>query len=693
MCAAPVKTASEDDSIWKGLDEDTFRRTIVALAKASNNVPGDTRDYSSFGWENRHLVGHSTNYSLLISDEQHIADDLAYVACFREGVKAVSAVALEEHVNCPGLTVRLAANASIPQQVSEQLNAILQLLRSRAEKGLQHLILTSMPKSTDRHAVISERLCISSVFHAVVDLDRERIHGRLRSEHWHTPSYYRHDSNLRKSLYQDLLALLPDIRKIHAIRPFAVRLESLCNDYKEVDVDFVDPAEGIRLLQKAIRSSSDFRAAIESRLAETSEVSFANAWRSNKHLQQVAKIGNYWDLCVFLAKTADRYRDLFKRLNLELLRPYIPGVSSISIKNRFVECYVHAEIQLATFYAMTPDFDNRTPRVLGVSKSACYLCDLFLSLHGRFFVSRSHGRLYDQWTVPDLAEYRPEQRREYRRIIQEMYKACCTSLANTGRSMRNWPLESTCNLHELLSSIATSTVTVDSSQSTIKGASPSRQTVSEMLNSEAPASEPVREKGAHPDHDTPAKEPSSPQTPDKSHIPSNLDKTEPEGLRRSLENLTIENLNRLNISTFSSSTKSNDKTPKPLLKRTLTQRTPYSVVIQGICICFETEEPTRGKIRVKTQSNHSEIPADAINVDTMAPGEVVDFYRDNEIPNLSLNLVRKGHEPINIELQWLLPLSATAKANLSLSLSLSSDDAHVFTSLQSLSMEHKLGTC
>ena len=62
---------------------------------------------------------------------------------------------------------------------------------------------------------------------------------------------------------------------------------------------------------------------------------------------------------------------------------------------------VHAEVQLFLFYEQQPRVSR--PRIIGSSKSACYLCDLFIQLHGEFSVPRTHGRLYDRWMLPDHA--------------------------------------------------------------------------------------------------------------------------------------------------------------------------------------------------------------------------------------------------------------------------------------------------
>ena len=62
---------------------------------------------------------------------------------------------------------------------------------------------------------------------------------------------------------------------------------------------------------------------------------------------------------------------------------------------------VHAEVQLLLFYEQQPHVSR--PRIIGSSKSACYLCDLFIQLHGGFSNSRTHGKLYDRWILPEHA--------------------------------------------------------------------------------------------------------------------------------------------------------------------------------------------------------------------------------------------------------------------------------------------------
>lgn len=63
---------------------------------------------------------------------------------------------------------------------------------------------------------------------------------------------------------------------------------------------------------------------------------------------------------------------------------------------------IHAEIQLLFYYDQQAQTPLR-PRVICASKNACYLCNAFLSLHNQFYTPKTHGKLYPQWTLPNLS--------------------------------------------------------------------------------------------------------------------------------------------------------------------------------------------------------------------------------------------------------------------------------------------------
>ena len=138
-------------------------------------------------------------------------------------------------------------------------------------------------------------------------------------------------------------------------------------------------------------------------------------------VRRMNKIGRYWGLCEDLVKDARRYGDLFKSIHLQIVpryqayTPYPP----LTLGGR-ITYYVHAEIQLLSFYNLNYNLGCQKPRVLGVSKGACYLCDLFVIKDRQFHITKTHGKLYHQWNFPDLKRYTGQQREEYRRILAEM---------------------------------------------------------------------------------------------------------------------------------------------------------------------------------------------------------------------------------------------------------------------------------
>ena len=75
------------------------------------------------------------------------------------------------------------------------------------------------------------------------------------------------------------------------------------------------------------------------------------------------------------------------------------------------------------------------PRVICSSKSACYLCSLFFKLHGRFYVLRTHGRLYHKWTLPDRHVLVPEMRRLDFDVLSKRF----SDVLKVRIALRQWP--------------------------------------------------------------------------------------------------------------------------------------------------------------------------------------------------------------------------------------------------------------
>ena len=224
-------------------------------------------------------------------------------------------------------------------------------------------------------------------------------------------------------------------------------MDELCALYQAIDGHFDNAEEKQAALKQALRKSYDLLTSNGTCTLETTITSCGLSPGSicqDKHVRQVYKLGRYWGLCVDMANAARKFRFLFQTMSLEYIQQYEPTTSSISksTNKTFVECYVHAEIQILLYHDSHPSIGYLKPRVLGVSKSACYLCNIFILEHRDFFITKTHGRLYDQWALPDLAEYSPEHRQKYRRILAAMDIGMQTAIRRQPYFKRKYPLGS-----------------------------------------------------------------------------------------------------------------------------------------------------------------------------------------------------------------------------------------------------------
>jgi hypothetical protein len=274
---------------------------------------------------------------------------------------------------------------------------------------------------------LTREICAQQIFEQVVILSRTRIHSRLQSTHWKKPAYYRSGS---EPLHQGLKKFSHWLRHQHPKSRsegalLIQQLDNICSVCQRIDVLTGDTEEELQHLKEIVRMCYDVCTSNGNFTIENTISAYGFDPKhvcDNKYIRQIDKIGRYWGSCRLMAEASRKYNDMFMNIRLQILQPYMELKSPISFKGGVVSCHVHAEIQLLVFYGSNPDLPTSTPRTLGVSKSACYLCDLFIQKHGQFFITKTHGRLHDQWTVPDLAEFSPNQRSGYQRILSEMNK-------------------------------------------------------------------------------------------------------------------------------------------------------------------------------------------------------------------------------------------------------------------------------
>jgi hypothetical protein len=129
--------------------------------------------------------------------------------------------------------------------------------------------------------------------------------------------------------------------------------------------------------------------------------------------EAIGKLARYYSATFELVCAArDRTCRVFQNVQVEPFQIQMPASLQKS------PWKVHAEIQLLFFYELYPRYQR--PRFICSSKSACYLCNLFFFLHGGFHVPRTHGRLYDKWTLPDWLDVPVERHGELSRIATRL---------------------------------------------------------------------------------------------------------------------------------------------------------------------------------------------------------------------------------------------------------------------------------
>lgn len=283
------------------------------------------------------------------------------------------------------------------------------------------------------------------------------MHGRLQSKHYKPPDH--HDQKDRRPLSQELQGLSRHVTSAKNSAELKEKLTALSSSYRRVDDCTRGTAEEESILRSVAQQSFDF-CTPEGRTIERTITSYGfNDLKilEDKHIRQVNKLGRYWGLCRDLADASRKYGRVFETIKLRPLVRYDVFNAPIPNKPGRMPCHVHAEIQLLIFYCLHPDSITPRPRILGVSKAACYLCDLFILNHRHFFVTKTHGRLYALWNVPDLAEYNQAQLSEIRRVLVAMDKEIEKAVAKN-HTARRWPTESYVHLPPLF---LTSPVTSD----------------------------------------------------------------------------------------------------------------------------------------------------------------------------------------------------------------------------------------
>ena len=410
-----------------------------ALLSSLLTVPGPEQECD--------LPPESEGYQLSVGREKQLADSLAFLSATKDDGYKVMAVAVEEHLDKNGMTIRLASNSGDLSGIKSGFQNIADILMRAAARSESGSLARVQLLLTDVVLVESKDSLKEYLLKCIVKLDMKKILSRLRSRHapWSQKLAGRQTlvSVLDGAVKHPSLKLnggkakgqLPKIQaQVQRLKDLFMQLEALPDRKLETELGFTI-LQNILVQARKISSGAGLEVVLRRSATIGSPPQRAPPLDPNtiKSLPKtLRKISRYLSLSEDLVDAARNPKhSIFQRITIETLtRPNIDRSFIVKEPSSFEEVLsrvgrqsrqatvpshvrqnyltrmtgtgtpwkVHAEIQLLYHYDMSPD--ARPPRIICSSKSACYLCHLFIQTHGRFRVSRTHGRLYDRWILP-----------------------------------------------------------------------------------------------------------------------------------------------------------------------------------------------------------------------------------------------------------------------------------------------------
>ncbi|KAI9764608.1 MAG: hypothetical protein M1840_008342 [Geoglossum simile] len=402
-------------TLWDNTQPQTFIKTVALLQKlnATPALPAE----NSIGEFSARLSDQGKR-SMTIEKERDLAGYLSFLIASTNNPLKVTALCVEENSDATCMTIRLAVNSGDLTQVKEGLESIAKILMQVAKEKRN-------PAATDSATPLLQQ---------IVTMNRDRILSRLRFK-YRTKGKPPIVPRLYGAVCGPLAPKAPkgiSADELSILREYVTKLLEI---YKRIEKR---PEQELLLeLVKCAYEISSQRS-LEALLKHSA---LQRCERESVH-KATCKLGRYYSASRFLIAAA-RKLSIFGRIRVETIRPPPQkppvGDSKISINDLLDSLFsklpseqrqtmktsayailkrrgadadatvseslshkyrVHAEIQLLLHYALNADANSLQPRVIYASKSACFLCNLFLKFYGQFFTPKTHGRLYEKWAVP-----------------------------------------------------------------------------------------------------------------------------------------------------------------------------------------------------------------------------------------------------------------------------------------------------
>ena len=373
--------------------------------------------------------------------EKELAESFAFLAATTDDPKKVVAACVEEGEKNECLTVRLAINNGGLDHVTAGFDRMAKIFERVAGKCSPSLT-SALSWNTQEQSRIDEEQ--HALLYEAIALNQNRILVRLRSCHATLRCSFKKKKMQRGKVIPQLYkainaqglaqksgvvpllftALKADVDKLYGL--FAkledlTTLKAVSSPGLEILVQMVTTCQHVherRILHQVLARSPGLdpntRASITLIITKLSRYFSVSQFL----LQAARKYPVFMRVRVSAvcfrapnlpateldSKTADLIHSLLDGPKLSKLTSKFRGLSSTAIEDHLcqeatVAVPVHAEVQLLFYYERNTC--NMPPRIICSSKQACFLCDLFFKIHGRFTIPSTHGRLYEKWALPE----------------------------------------------------------------------------------------------------------------------------------------------------------------------------------------------------------------------------------------------------------------------------------------------------
>ncbi|KAF2498442.1 hypothetical protein BU16DRAFT_558502 [Lophium mytilinum] len=384
--------------------------------------------------------------TLSMRHEQAILESLSFLLASSDKPDRILALCIEEKRNPPGMILSYAVNIDGQEVLRVGINGITKILEAESyehderngialrDQIVSHSQSRLLRRLDSKHQLASQRKLTPKV--SVAILLRRALESIISSH---------------RALPRDHEALWPLAR---SLENHHLRLEKLPTKKARSQ-------EGLSLLKGILETSATICTYHTHGLKSVLDLIPSKApWDASTKAnltRKIEKLGHYHSATDYLLSAASRF-SIFHSIEVQyvplrpadlrngsinsntpgLLSRYLHGqataIDDAAVKRlrqrnlidltavrdqvqnqvRKTQFRVHAEMKLLLYYERQQSKDCIPPRVIVSSKSACFLCDLYFKLHGGFYMPKTHGTLYEKWTLPDMdqLELLPPRKRE-----------------------------------------------------------------------------------------------------------------------------------------------------------------------------------------------------------------------------------------------------------------------------------------